>query len=320
MLVPLLPRLDRPAGPVTLPEHRAWAGGLAFTCHGARVGVRVTAAHVLDLLPAYLPPGWRPAASPGVDNLYSLVVGDASAESRLRRHHLLYAGAARLARSTELAHVLDALAADLHTVVAVAAPRRLFVRAGVVAWRGRSVVVVGRPGSGTSALVAALVRAGAAYASDTYAVFDARGRVHPYATPLRLRGAGGEAWTAVRRDAAALGGATVRAALPLGLVVAAEYRPGARWRPRVRPSGPALLALVAHAPLACLRPDFALRTLARAADGVPLLAGPRGEADDAAGLVLDHLQRTVPTPAESGPPDRESIPRHALTTVGWTPT
>jgi hypothetical protein len=63
--------------------------------------------------------------------------------------------------------------------VAENARRWIFVHAGVVAWRGQAIVIPGATQSGKTSLVAALVRAGAEYFSDEYAVFDARGRVHP---------------------------------------------------------------------------------------------------------------------------------------------
>jgi len=69
--------------------------------------------------------------------------------------------------------------------IALWARRRVFVHAGVVAWQGRAVLIPGRTLSGKSWLVRALVRAGAEYYSDEFAVLDARGRVHPYPLPPR---------------------------------------------------------------------------------------------------------------------------------------
>jgi serine kinase of HPr protein (carbohydrate metabolism regulator) len=65
--------------------------------------------------------------------------------------------------------------------IAVRARSALFVHAGVVAWRGRAVLIPGASNAGKSTLVAELVRRGATYYSDEYAAIDAAGRVHPYA-------------------------------------------------------------------------------------------------------------------------------------------
>lgn len=52
-------------------------------------------------------------------------------------------------------------------------------------------MVPGRTLSGKSSLVLALVKAGADYYSDEYAVFDGSGRVHPYSKPLSRRSGSG---------------------------------------------------------------------------------------------------------------------------------
>lgn len=63
--------------------------------------------------------------------------------------------------------MLKALTADLRVAVAVGASHRLFVRAGGVGGAGCGIVIPGQPRSSASTLVAALVRAGADYYSDT---------------------------------------------------------------------------------------------------------------------------------------------------------
>ena len=80
---------------------------------------------------------------------------------------------------------LAALEAALRAHVALQSPDRIFVHAGVVAVRGRAIVLPGTSYCGKTTLVAALVRAGATYFSDEFAVLDERGAVHPYPKPLR---------------------------------------------------------------------------------------------------------------------------------------
>src|SRR5205814_290720 len=93
---------------------------------------------------------------------------------------------------------------NLRLFVAAQAKDRVFVHAGVVAARGGAIVIPGRTFTGKSTLVAALVEAGAAYYSDEYAVLDERGRVHPFAKPISIRGAHGGRGR--RLPVAALGG------------------------------------------------------------------------------------------------------------------
>ena len=164
-----------------------WTAGFAFTCYGARIGVRVTDLVLLERVLRCLPPNWKPSSSPYVDYLYSLSSARGEAErvpeesskkspKRAGRYNLLYINLARVGRSLELESLFELLESSLHLNVALAAPRRIFVHAGVVAWKGRALLLPGSSGSGKSSLVAELVRAGATYYSDEYAVLDERGR------------------------------------------------------------------------------------------------------------------------------------------------
>jgi hypothetical protein len=138
--------------------------------------------------------------------------------------------------------------------------------------------------SGKSTLVAALVRAGANYYSDEYAVFDAQGRIHPYARPLSLRGQEGA--PAKRCPMQELGGTPGNVPLRVGLVAATDYRLGARWRPRPLPAGQAVLTLLAHTVAARRQPQRALAALRKVALQATTLRGTRGEADEAAHALL----------------------------------
>ena len=63
----------------------------------------------------------------------------------------------------------------------------LFVHAGVVRWRGMAIVIPGRSLTGKITPVLELVRLGAVYYSDEFAVLDDTGRVYPYRRSFVLR-------------------------------------------------------------------------------------------------------------------------------------
>jgi hypothetical protein len=240
------------------------------------------------LLPL-LPPGWKPATSPFVDYLYSLRVGSLDPSSPVRRYHLLYVGMRRLARALVLEELFEPLENDLQHTVAEAAPRRVFVHAGVVGWRGRAILIPGRSFTGKTSLVAALVRAGATYYSDEYAVLDDRGRVHPYPRLLSIRETGQDR---PRRCAPeALGGQAGSKPLPVGLVAVTEFRTGARFRPRPLSPGQAALALVANTVPALRRPAAVMDTVQHVVRQADALKSARGEAETAAAALLDRLDR-----------------------------
>jgi hypothetical protein len=235
-----------------------------------------------------LPPGWRPSASPQVARLYSLIAGRADRAGGVRRFNLLYAGAELVARALDLDAVCERFESDLQLYVAERAPRRVFVHAGAVGWKGRAVVIPGRSLSGKTTLVAELVRAGADYYSDEYAVLDTEGRVHPYARPLSVRE--GDGLRQTRRRVEEFGGRAGEGPLPVGLVVVARYERGAGWRPRRLTPGECVLELLSNTVPARRSPARVLRALTRAADGANSLAGPRGEAAAVAQAILRSLE------------------------------
>jgi hypothetical protein len=265
-------------------DRLGWAAGLVCEAFGVRVGLRATTAEGLMRLAARLPPGWRRARGRAVERLYSYVEGGETSARGARRFHLLYADAWRALRARAAAEVEEAFEADAQLFVAAGARARLFVHAGVVGVGGRALLVPGRSFAGKTTLVAELVRAGAAYYSDEYAVLDAEGRVHPYARPLGVRGEGGRARRRVTAEE--LAGARGTRPLPVGLVYVGEYREGARWRPRRLTRGQGVLALLAHTVAARRQPAQALAVLERVAAHATVLQGTRGEAAGAARELL----------------------------------
>jgi predicted 2-oxoglutarate/Fe(II)-dependent dioxygenase YbiX len=159
----------------------------------------------------------------------------------------------------------------------------LFVHAGVVGWRGMAIVIPGRSLTGKTTLVSELVRLGATYYSDEYAVLDDTGRVYPYRRPLVLRdqqtGSSGALrlqWENVLAEP-----------LPIGLVVVAPYQPRSTWRPSILRNARAVLPIIEGTVLA--RQEFAriLRIAACIAPRVITLQGVRPEATETAARLLE---------------------------------
>jgi FkbM family methyltransferase len=189
---------------------------------------------------------------------------------------------------------------DIDSSIAERSPWMLFTHAGVVGWRGLAIVVPGESFSGKSTLVEALVRRGAIYYSDTFAVLDRSGMVHPYAKALsfpkrdrpppdlRLE------WEGVPREP-----------LPIGLIVAGPYQPEAAWRPAVLRGSEAVLPLIERAVAAEEGSEQALEIAARIAPTVITLQGPRPDAEDVAARLLDMVDMALVSQAwdvgEAGP-------------------
>jgi hypothetical protein len=258
-------------------DRLGWAAGEAFRVQGLRVGIRASAPDVQALLLGLRPPGARATTSPAVDQLFSLVVGGAGARPGLRRLHLVYQEGALIARTRELEEALRLLEVFLHLYGAERARQRVFVHAGVVGWRGRAILIPGRSLSGKSTLVAAMVKAGAEYYSDEFALLDRHGRVHPYPIPLALR-TEGAGRPPVKRTIEMLSGRAGVRPLPVGLVLLTRYEAGALWRPRRLSPGRALLEMLDHALAARYAPERVMDALKSLVMEATVLKGKRGDA------------------------------------------
>jgi hypothetical protein len=184
-----------------------------------------------------------------------------------------------------LEDILEQLARDLMVHVADAAPERVFVHAGVVGWKERVVVMPGMSFAGKTTLVAELVRAGAAYYSDEYAVIDVCGRVHPYARELQMREMGSTEQRGV--SVAELGGVAAKESGRVSHVVFAEYECGARWEPATISRGKAALEMMRHAIAVQRAPERVMATLAKMMETAEAMRGVRGEASEVVRWMLD---------------------------------
>jgi hypothetical protein len=207
----------------------------------------------------------------------SVEVADATVFSLDSRHCL----------PAELEASLERLRTDLMVHVADRAPERVFVHAGVVGWQGRAIVLPGTSFAGKTTLVAALVRAGAAYYSDEYAVVDAEGLVHPYARDLQMRQPGRPEQRAVSVDS--LQGLAGTAPLAVAQVVFAEYAAGGHWNPQPVSPGMAVLEMLRHTIPVQRTPARVMATLTRMMRDAQAFRSARGEADATAAALLAAL-------------------------------
>jgi len=254
---------------------------LRFTTYGVGIDIELDDGSLARELEPLLPPRRRDRGGDPPDVRYALRRAGPGRFALVEDDRAL--GPAR-----GPARAVEALDAALRTAVALRAPERIFVHAGAVAAGGRALVLPGRSSAGKSTLVAALVRRGAVYLSDEYAVLDAAGRVHPYPRAIALRSPGGRV-TRIRPDA--LGGTTATEAHPVGLVAVTRHRPGARWRPRAQTRGTTALALLDNVVAARTRPEEALRCVTAALTDAAGVESDRGEADEAAAALLAALAR-----------------------------
>jgi hypothetical protein len=260
-----------------------WAGGVVFGGYGARIGLRFTDARLgaqLALRPSL---GTRLAAPGRVDRMLSVFRRDG--------RYWIYGDDEMKCQPELRADLLDAFDTHLRAAFAEFSRKQLFVHAGVVGWKGKAIVFPGESRAGKTTLIAELVKAGATYFSDEYAVLDDKGQVHPFAKPLSLR----DTRTSRQRETPveALGGVAARKPLPVGLVVITRYRDGAPWEPQTLQPGAGALAIMANAIAARRWPALALSVIGAVADRAPVIRSDRGDARKLVGEVLAALEATA---------------------------
>jgi len=250
---------------------------IPFEAFGAALRVCASSPEILARIEPSLPPGWRrQEAFPAQHRLGILHEPEGT--------YSVFSGPTRISEGHGLELSLITLESQIRSYVALNSLDMTFVHAGAVAHEGRAMIFPGHSFAGKSTLVAALVRAGAIYYSDEFAVLDADGLVHPYTKPLSL--SEGPLLTQADHPVSQLNGVAGVDPLPLGVVVVTRYRPGAAWNPRRLSPGEAALALLSNAVSVRARPDFTMRAVRRALEDAVTLEGERGEAAALADLLL----------------------------------
>ena len=162
----------------------------------------------------------------------------------------------------------------------------VFIHAGVVASNGRAILIPGDSFSGKTTLVQELVRAGAEYYSDEYAVLDNAGLVHAFPRNLSVRYT--EAGSIAERDidVGSMGGKIGSSPIPVGLVVLTKFVEDAAWEPEVLSIGQGILETIPHTIPRIANAVHSLKVLNTAFCDAIILRSSRGDAARLAPTLL----------------------------------
>jgi len=198
---------------------------------------------------------------------------DANHWFRIDNQFQLYDGAELLGRFADPEQLRLRLQQQVQMRLTAEARDYLFVHAGVVIWEQGAVVIPGPSRAGKSSLVLELVKAGASFWSDEFAVLDKEGLVHAYPRPLyqRLSKTRKQRWTPQQL------GWNPGPPVPIRTLLVTRYASGACWRPRELSPDEAVEAIWKEVRYPSSRPD-ARKWLSRALRGAVRLSGVRGEA------------------------------------------
>lgn len=179
---------------------------------------------------------------------------------------------------------------SLELYVAEHARRLIFLHAGAVAVEGLGVVLPGRSMTGKSSLVAALVRAGAEYYSDEYAILNDSGFLVPYPRDVQLRSLT-EVARVTRVSPSDLGriGST-----PVPIAIVAHLQYGGEWDVRELSPARCVLAMMDNAVAAQTRTPDVLQRCASVAETARGITGSRGDAHAAASNLLALIRAPRP--------------------------
>ena len=157
------------------------------------------------------------------------------------------------------------------------------VHAGAVLLGERALLLPGITHAGKSSLVAELLRRGATYFSDEYALIDSAGRVHPYPRPLLLRNGSPEQspWLPAECNAY-----TGDSPVPVGWILSLEYSREYTWNVAAVCQSEALLILLRNTPHILSESPNMVVAFQHAVGGAQCYVGRRPEADEAVSRIL----------------------------------
>lgn len=182
----------------------------------------------------------------------------------------------------------------VRTTIAEHARARVFLHAGVVGWKNRAILIPAKSFSGKSTLVAELIKKGAVYYSDEYAVLDADGCVEPFPKWLSIRSRTAP-FAQTDYPAETFGGIAGTAAIPVGMVLIAKFESGKktplRWQPRHLSGGQGIMQILPHTLPIRNKPKFVLGVLNKLIARAIIVKTVRGDAAEFAETLLKYFER-----------------------------
>ncbi len=259
---------------------------LSASAFGVSFAIRADSEELLQDCLTYLPLGWKRQSSKTLDLQYSVACRSKSGTG-IGSTFTLAKNGREIFHCDDRTEFLERLGSIVTLQVAAHSKKQVFLHAGVVGWGDRAIVIPGRSFSGKTTLVAELVRAGATYYSDEFAVVDRYGSVHPYPRPLQMRDP--HTYRQSRCPVETLGGVSGERSLPIGLVVFSRYKEGASWLPSELSPAAGCLQLLNDTVSARSAPANALRTLKHVALQANLFKGIRGDASQISQWIIAHF-------------------------------
>lgn len=259
---------------------------LNFQAFGVKIGIRADGTDFLREavggLREIFPDGVEKIKENQVEHFFSVTRKESGAFSLCKDGKEIYSVQSKK-------YLINYLGWHLRATVAEFAAEKIFLHAGVVGWEGKAIVIPGQSFAGKTTLVAELVRRGAEYYSDEYAVLDKDGFVHPYAKKLSIRGIIDD-FEQLDFAVEELNGKKGSEPLPIGMVLIAEYEKGRTGtRIKTQSVGQGTIELLKHSFSLKHNPGTVLAVLSKAIGRGIILKSKRGEAKEFVDALLKRL-------------------------------
>jgi hypothetical protein len=194
-----------------------------------------------------------------------------------------------IARVSE-SFMLEQFERRVRLTVAEFAVGKVFLHAGVVGWNERAIVFPADSFHGKTTLVAELVKRGAIYYSDEYAVLDEDGLVYPFPKMLSMRGIIDDV-RQIDIPVEEFGGTAGNKAIPIGMMLFTRFQAKARWQPKSLSQGQAMMEVIVHTLPIRNKPEFTLKVLNNVMNRAIITKTKRGDAARTAELIIGFFEK-----------------------------
>lgn len=266
---------------------------ISFESYGVKIGVRsnlpVYIENVIERLNIILPDQFEFIENKESRILIDLRIG----EDRIFE---IYAGGQRIIRTGIEEEFKSLLESHIRLTAAEYATEKVFLHAGVVGWKGQAVVLPGSSFAGKTTLVAELIKCGAEYYSDEYAVLDQSGWVHPFPKMLSLRGIVDD-FKQVDCSAESMGAGVGVEPLEIALILLCRFDKSfagnLETELEILSPGAGILKILPHAISIRYNPQFVFKVLNKVATRAIIAETQRGEAKIFARHLIEYLNGYV---------------------------
>jgi hypothetical protein len=204
----------------------------------------------------------------------------------------LYKNGERITKRESRETSVETIASRIRLTVAEFAVGRVFVHAGVVAWKNKAIIMPARSFKGKTSLTLALVQRGAVYYSDEFAILDADGFLYPFPKMLSVRGVIDER-KQVDIPVENFGGVVGTGKIRAGMVLITEFKPRALWNPKILTPVKGIIEILNNSVAIRQNPQFTLEVLNKIVRQAPVIKSKRGDVGESADMILKFIDSNL---------------------------